>query len=221
MVEGQLQAARLDVAALSSCTAKAVRRVLATPLGGDLGGFSLGRLPRSRRLDELPFTFPVSSRGERAPSLRQRDLAEFFRSQGREGLARRVERLSFGRLRGHLMGFVDLIFEQGGRYWVVDWKSNFLGPRVGDYHPGALAHAVVHHDYDLQYLLYCVALHRHLELRLPGYRFAEHFGGVRYLFVRGMGPDTGAARGVFADDPGEALVVGLSALFRQPRGVVP
>jgi exodeoxyribonuclease V beta subunit len=221
VVNAQLEAARLDVEALGPTTAESIRRILETPLGGGLGGFTLGDLPRTRRIDELPFTFPISRRGQDTPNLRQRDLVAFLRQQGRAELAARVERLSFGRLRGHLMGFVDLIFEQGGRHWVVDYKSNFLGPTVGDYHRAALAEAVAHHNYDLQYLVYCVALHRHLELRLPGYRFSEHFGGVRYLFVRGMGPDSGAARGVFADEPSEALVVGLSELFRQPGEVAP
>ena len=219
VVVEQLQAARLDVEALGASTAHAVRRVLATPLGGALGDFTLGQLSRVRRIDELPFTFPVSGHGQAAPNLRQRDLVAFLRQQGRDQLAARVSRLSFGRLRGHLMGFVDLIFAHGGRHWIVDWKSNFLGPTVADYHPAALAEAVAHHNYDLQYLVYCVALHRHLELRLPGYRFGQHFGGVRYLFVRGMGPDTGAARGVFIDEVSEDLVVGLSALLREPGEV--
>ncbi len=220
VVRAELEAARLDMEALGPTTTASIRRILATPLGGGLGGFTLGDLPRARRVDELPFTFPISSRGQHAPNLRQRDLVAFLRQQGRADLGARVERLSFGRLRGHLMGFVDLIFQQGGRYWVVDWKSNFLGPAVGDYHPAALTEAVVHHNYDLQYLLYCVALHRHLELRLPGYRFAEHFGGVRYLFVRGMDPDTGAERGVHIDDVNEELVVGLSELLREPGEVM-
>ncbi len=221
VVNAQLESARFDVEALGPPTTESIRRILATPLGGALGDFTLGDLPRDRRVDELPFTFPISGRGQQAPNLRQRDLVAFLRQQGRDALATRVARLSFGRLRGHLMGFVDLIFEQGGRYWVVDWKSNFLGPTVGDYHPAALAEAMAHHDYDLQYLLYCVALHRHLELRLPGYRFAEHFGGVRYLFVRGMDPDTGVERGVHIDDVNEELVVGLSELLRGPGEVRP
>ena len=219
VVNEQLEGAHQNVAALGSSTAQAVRSVLATPMGGALGGFSLGELPRSRRLDELGFTFSISQRGQAAPNLRQRDLVAFLRQQGRTELAERVAHLGFGRLRGHLMGFIDLIFEQGGRFWIVDYKSNFLGETVGDYHPAALAQAIAQHDYDLQYLVYCVALHRHLELRLPGYVFAEHFGGVRYLFVRGMTPATGAERGVFVDEPSEALVCGLSELFRSPAEV--
>ena len=217
VVAATLGQARLDIAALAGPTAASVRAVLATPLGGTLGDFTLGQLPRSHRLDELAFTFPVSGRGSDAEALRQRDLAALLRRHGLGDLAARVERFAFGRLRGHLTGLMDLVFAHDGRFYVVDYKSNFLGDALGDYHPGALAAEMAHHDYDLQYLVYGVALHRYLALRQPGYRFADHFGGVRYLFIRGMTPATGAARGVFEVSPSEALMDGLSALFRDPR----
>ncbi len=218
VVMAQLAQARLDAADLGPGTTAAVQAVLSTPLGGSLEGFTLADLPRERRLDELGFLFPVSHRGPDAPNLGQSKLAEFLRQQGEGGLARRVEGLGFGRLRGHLNGFIDLVFEQAGRFWVVDYKSNFLGPTLGDYHRQAMEGQVAHHHYDLQYLVYAVALHRHLCARLPGYRFGDHFGGVRYLFVRGMHPETGAERGVFSAQPTEALVGGLSDLFREPGG---
>ena len=100
---------------------------------------------------------------------------------------------------------------------MLDWKSNHLGHAAADYAPPALERAMAAHDYHLQALLYALALHRHLRLRLPGYAHARHFGGVLYLFVRGMrsGWRDAAGRpcGVHAQRPDEALLDELSALF--------
>ena len=217
MVAERLAAERVDAKHVVPATA-GIRASLATDLGGSLTGFALHQLSREHRLDELAFTFPVSSRGPTAPSLRQRDLVKFFVTHGEVKLAERVAALTFGRLRGHLHGKIDLVFEHGGKFYVADYKSNHLGPTLGDYTPTQMARAMAEHSYDLQYLVYSVAVHRFLTLRLPGYQFATHFGGVRYLFIRGMTPATGAARGVFAANPAEALVVGLSELLRSPPG---
>ncbi|MBM4369024.1 MAG: UvrD-helicase domain-containing protein, partial [Deltaproteobacteria bacterium] len=202
-------------------TCASVTRALTTALGGRLGAFSLSQLPSARRLVEVAFTFPVSGRGPSAPVLSRRALASFLRARGRAGLAERVDGLSFGSLRGHLTGVIDLAFEHEGRWYIADYKSNHLGKMLGDYHPGALAAEVARHDYDLQYLLYAVALHRHLALRLRGYAFERHFGGVRYLFLRGMHPLAGPERGVHADDLDSALVCGLDELLRDPAKVTP
>lgn len=217
LVAEHLAAKRVDPKHVAQ-TAAGLRASFATDLGGTLAGFTLGQLPRARRLDELAFTFPVSSRGNTAPNLRQRDLASFFAANGEADLAERVSALTFGQLRGHLHGKIDLVFEHGGRFYVADYKSNHLGPTLADYGPAQMSRAMAEHSYDLQYLVYSVAVHRFLALRVPGYRFATHFGGVRYLFIRGMTPASGAARGVFVAAPAESLVVGLSELLRSPPG---
>jgi len=124
------------------------------------------------------------------------------------------------RLQGYLRGFIDLVFEQQGRYWVLDWKSNHLGERPADYAAAALERAMAAHGYTLQALLYLVALHRHLARRLPDYRYEQHVGGALYLFVRGVRPGWldahGAPGGVHLWRPPLALVERVSALF-QPQ----
>ena len=111
---------------------------------------------------------------------------------------------------------MDLVARHDGRYYLIDYKSSYLGPHAADYTPSALAAHMARHQYLLQYHLYLVALHRHLARRVPGYRYAEHFGGGMYLFVRGMVGD--AATGVFEDQPPEGLVRALSDHFERPRG---
>ncbi len=78
------------------------------------------------------------------------------------------------------------MFEWQGRWYLLDYKSNHLGMSPADYSRPALERAMAEHRYDLQYQLYSLALHRLLTLRLPGYDFEQHFGGVFYLFLRGM-----------------------------------
>jgi len=90
-------------------------------------------------------------------------------------------------LRGAVNGFIDLVFEHGGRYYLLDWKSNHLGWDTADYAPERLETAMTENNYHLQYLLYSVALKRHLEQR--GISFAPAFGGVLYCFVRGLRQD--------------------------------
>ncbi len=94
--------------------------------------------------------------------------------------------LAPGDVRGYLGGFVDLIFEHDGRWWVLDWKSNYLGNRLTAYDRPAMHRAMCEHHYILQYHLYVVALHRYLAARMPGYSYEEHFGGVLYAFLRGI-----------------------------------
>ncbi len=118
--------------------------------------------------------------------------------------------LQAARLNGMLKGFVDLVFEHEGRYYVADYKSNWLGPRDASYAPQALREAVLRHRYDLQYVLYLFALHRLLRARLPGYDYDRHVGGAVYLFLRGH---AAAGQGLHMERPPKVLMEVLDALF--------
>lgn len=113
---------------------------------------------------------------------------------------------------GYLRGFVDLVAQHEGRYYVVDYKSNWLGGDTAAYAPPALRRAVYDNGYHLQYLIYLTALHRHLRLRLPGYDYERHLGGAFYLFVRGMAPERPGA-GVYFDRPARDCVLAIDACF--------
>jgi exodeoxyribonuclease V beta subunit len=95
-------------------------------------------------------------------------------------------RLAFEPMRGQLKGFIDLIFRHDGRYYVADYKSNYLGDQISDYQPTALKDAMEHHQYDLQYWIYSIAVDQYLSRRIPNYDYETHFGGVYYFFLRGM-----------------------------------
>jgi exodeoxyribonuclease V beta subunit len=90
-------------------------------------------------------------------------------------------------------GFIDLVFEHKGKYYILDWKTNYLGNSLEAYHSDGLEQAMNHHNYHLQYLIYTVALCRYLQTRIPNFDYEKHFGGVIYMFVRGVreGKNTG------------------------------
>ncbi|MDR5859937.1 exodeoxyribonuclease V subunit beta [Halomonas eurihalina] len=115
------------------------------------------------------------------------------------------------RLNGMLKGFIDLVAEHQGHYYVLDWKSNHLGADDAAYSPEAMMDAVLEKRYDVQYCLYLLALHRLLRSRLPDYDIDRHLGGALYVFLRGT---RAPSRGVHAERPSRELIEGLDALFR-------
>jgi len=114
------------------------------------------------------------------------------------------------RINGLLKGFIDLVVEHQGRYYVIDYKSNKLGNDASAYTPAAMRDSVLRERYDLQYALYTLALHRQLRARLPGYDYERHMGGVAYLYLRGV-DDTG--HGVHQERLPLALVDAMDRLF--------
>ena len=171
-------------------------------------GLRLASVPMNRRLTELEFNLPV-------PHLSASALNTTLKQLGYE-----VPSLTFGALQGYLKGFIDLVFEHQGQYFILDWKSNHLGYTAADYGGATIARAMADHGYHLQYLLYALALDRYLQLRVPDYRYETHFGGVLYLFVRGVRPTwpgTGdEAPGGFFHRPAVETIRALNQLLGSP-----
>jgi exodeoxyribonuclease V beta subunit len=184
-----------------------IRNVLAVPLDSGQGQFNLSSVTRKDRLTELAFYFPL--RPTSAEALK-RLLAARTTIDPEADRPERMGPLDFSPVKGFMKGYMDTVFRLDNRYYLVDWKTNFLGSQVEDYGPKALAAAMSKGFYVLQYLLYTVALHQYLRLRLPGYSYEKHFGGLYYLFVRGMDPDKGSHFGVFRDRPSEVLIDDLA-----------
>ncbi|MDQ6618430.1 MAG: exodeoxyribonuclease V subunit beta [Pseudomonadota bacterium] len=186
-----------------------VRDVVATPL---CKAMRLAQVPLSRRLTELEFSLP-------APRLTAAALNAMLARRGYG-----VPRLVFAELEGYLKGFIDCVIEHDQRFYIVDWKSNHLGYRPEDYAREALDRAMVEHGYHLQHLLYTLAVHRYLARRLAHYRFDEHFGGVLYLFVRGVRPhwltQGGTPSGVWFDKLDAGTLAELEHLFGHPQTAV-
>lgn len=119
-------------------------------------------------------------------------------------------RLLAERIHGLLKGFIDLVIEHQGRYYVIDYKSNKLGNDAGAYTADAMRDSILRERYDLQYALYTLALHRQLRARLPGYDYERHMGGVAYLYLRGVDD---AGHGVHVERLPWALIDAMDRLF--------
>lgn len=200
---------KLKAHGLAESWTETVRRnlegLLATPL--DKSGMTLAGLPPDRRLVEMEFTY--SLQGGSAFGLGRLLADPALGADPR--FAEAAGRLDFHRIAGFMKGYIDLAFEAGGKYYLVDYKSNWLGNRHSHYAGSRLVEAVAREHYYLQYLIYTLALHRYLKLRIPDYDYDTHFGGVYYLFLRGISP--GKATGVFRDRPRSELLHGLEKLF--------
>ena len=170
---------------------------------------------------------PGSGRPWRISELR-RPLPEMefhlpARGLERAGLARALDAHGYGPLSaaggeavvdGYLRGFVDLVAERHGAWYVIDYKTNLLGTRAADYARPRLEAAMRRHGYPLQYLLYVLALHRLLRCRLPGYGYETHMGGVFYLFTRGIeGAGGEPGQGIHFHRPSAPCIDALDACF--------
>ncbi|GAB3626051.1 exodeoxyribonuclease V subunit beta [Pandoraea terrae] len=171
-------------------------------------GLRLADVGLGARLTELEFTYP-------AGAVRLDMLRALLRQYGYPDVP-----LDASALRGYLKGFIDLVFVHEGRWWILDWKSNYLGTSPQDYGPEGVRIAMAEHGYHLQYLIYTVALHRYLRRRLANYDYDRHMAGSLYLFVRGVRPSWqvdgsggGSPAGVFFDQPPRAMVDALDHLF--------
>ena len=118
--------------------------------------------------------------------------------------------LQASQLNGMIKGFIDLVFLDKGRYYVADWKSNYLGAADADYTAAAIETEVLNKRYDVQYAIYLLALHRLLSSRLTNYDYDVHVGGAVYFFLRGWQSPT---QGLLVDKPPRAFMDALNQLF--------
>jgi len=167
-----------------------------------LDSFSLRDISAANRLVEMEFVFPFAqiNRQQVNQLLVKHDV-----------LAAKAGLLMFEQVEGMLKGFIDLTIRHNNQYYVVDYKSNYLGANLEDYHINAIEQAMVEHRYDFQYVLYTLALHRFLRSRLPDYDYDQHVGGVFYLFLRGL--QAQSQTGIFYTKPDKVLIEQLDELF--------
>jgi len=181
-----------------------VDKVLDAPLDPERQDFRFTRVGKEDRLNELEFYFPLKVL---SPETLERLAGK--RTGDRE-IPETIGGLHFSPVKGFMKGFMDMVFRDEGRYYLVDWKSNFLGPSPEDYGPEALQRAMDDHVYTLQYMIYTLALNRYLTLRARDYTYEKHFGGVLYVFLRGVDPGKGPQYGIYRDKPDRRLIERLS-----------
>ena len=179
-----------------------ITAILEAPLNDS--GISLSQLTAKEKQVEMEFYLPI------AGPLTANALDAIIREH--DPLSKNSPALNFRQVSGMLKGFIDLVFRHEGRYYLLDYKSNWLGENSDAYTRQAMAAAMQSHRYDLQYQLYTLALHRYLRHRIADYNYEDHFGGVIYLFLRGVDARDPQS-GIFTTRPDPLLIDKMDRLF--------
>ena len=210
---GRVDSSRFDdsLAERSLMIGDMLENVLNTPLTAGGGTFRLAEVTRRKRVSEMEFFFQV------ADPVRLAELSKLLQRNFHPETAAGLEHTG-GKAprRGFMNGKIDLFFEHCGKYWIADWKTNWLGRKYSTYNHAALSSDMIANSYLIQAAIYVLAVDKFLKFRVPGYDYNRHFGGVFYLFVRGMDgkrPD----QGVFTMRPELDFIRELAEIF--PGGV--
>lgn len=177
-----------------------LQQISHTPLSHEIG-IALADLANKDCIKEMPFYLAI----------REHFDVEAFNHAFKAHHHLSSEPLQFEQIQGMVRGSIDLVFRHNGKYYLVDYKSNFLGSTLADYNQEALKKEMLHSHYDWQYLIYTLALHRYLQSVVPDYDYARDFGGVFYLFLRGINGEPQS--GVFYDRPSVELITELDGVF--------
>ena len=177
-----------------------LQQISHTPLSNEIG-IALADLANKDCIKEMPFYLAI----------REHFDVEAFNRALKTHHHLPSEPLQFEQIQGMVRGSIDLVFRHNGKYYLVDYKSNFLGSTLADYNQEALKKEILHSHYDWQYLIYTLALHRYLQSVVPHYDYERDFGGVFYLFLRGMNGEPQSC--VFYDRPSVELITELDGVF--------
>ncbi len=180
----------------ADAVAEMIPKVLEAPLDPTIAGLKLKGIEKDRRFDEWEFHFPLKRVSPERLGVLFQDHALSDRP-----IPETIGSLRFAPIKGFMKGFVDLVFEWGRRFHLIDWKSNFLGPEPQAYSQETLAGVMQKEAYHVQSTIYTLALDQYLRSRIPDYDYETHFGGAYYVFLRGVDPELGADFGIYRMRP--------------------
>ena len=181
-----------------------LEHILNAPVQVENSTFKLAEVSFDKRIHEFEFDFPVKT-------FQAADLHSLTDKNTRINVKERYN------LEGIMNGKIDMLFECKGKYFILDWKSTFLGDTLEQYAPAALNDAMNENNYHLQYLIYTLATKKYLESRIPDFDYEKDFGGVIYLFIRGM--RTGTNNGIFTNKPSLQQVEILEKIFERKNSL--
>lgn len=161
--------------------------------------FTLSEIVSSKKLNELQFNYWVNNKDQLDELITDLELEDALLQIDSEALV------------GLMSGFIDLFFEHENKYYILDWKSNYLGFQVSDYAPEKLYQAMKASNYHLQYLIYTVAVYQYLKLKKTDFDYEKDFGGVIYVYLRGA--RAGMRNGIFTHKPKLEIILKLLKHF--------
>jgi len=183
-----------------------IQKVLSAPLETAEDHFNLKSICPEKRINEMEFYFPLLPV---KPQTLKRIFSDYGGLDIPTDISARLGKFTFSAAKGFMKGYIDMICQNKGRYYLVDWKSNFLGSQLADYDKYSLKETMKEELYILQYHLYTLALHQYLRIRIPEYRYESNFGGVFYIFIRGVDPGLDLECGIYKDFPARDLIHAL------------
>lgn len=157
---------------VSSMIKQLINHVVTSTLKMNDGTFTLSNITKQRRLNELEFNFNV-------PAFQGWQLNQLSDEEAPFTIK------NIDELEGIMNGKIDLVFQHDNKYYILDWKSNFLGDSLTHYEQDQLKRIMTENNYHLQYLIYTVAVKKYLQQRLSNFSYERDFGGVIYIFIRG------------------------------------
>lgn len=142
-------------------------------------GFALKTLDNHHFINEMEFYFDFSH-------LSQSVIGNALSMMGLSSLSAKAHKALIHAARGVVKGYIDVVVESRGQFYVLDYKSNYIGDEFADYEQKNLQENMIEHHYHLQALIYLLALHRFLKIRIANYNYETHIGGALYWYLRGM-----------------------------------
>lgn len=186
-----------------------LKNLFSTALNDGEIEFSLNQTIKEDRLSELEFYYPTKQ-------LTSKAMAAVFKTMpgfpADSKFPEKIGKLEFRPLSGFMHGFIDLVFRHEGKYYIIDWKSNNLGLTYADYQKDSLQKSMENSFYILQYYIYTCALNKYLKSKISDYDYNQFFGGVFYIYLRGVNPEI-KGNGIFFDKPDCQAIEALSSLF--------
>jgi len=187
-----------------------IKNVLSVSLESKGKEVILSSVKCDERINEMEFYFPLN---HITPLKLKKIFSDNADIDISSGFSNQIEKLYFSPSEGFMKGYIDTIFQHDGRYYIVDWKSNFLGAGIKNYARDLLKETIRSNYYNLQYYIYTLALHQYLRWRMPNYSYENDFGGVFYIFIRGVDRNSGPEFGIFNDVPESRFIEKLGELL--------
>ena len=171
--------------------------------------FCLSKLETAHRISEMQFYYPLKT----FQPDQLKAVLETNATTIPSDVPTKIGNLAFSPVHGFMRGFIDLVFQHKQRFYLIDWKTNYLGGRPEDYRAARLEAAMIDELYLLQAYLYSLALHQYLQMRLRDYCFHKHFGGCLYIFLRGINSSRVNSDGIYRCTPDAKLIADLGELL--------
>lgn len=173
------------------------KHIMNTEIICDGEKFALNKVTNEQKLPELEFCFSMNKVNKKKINEILGEEADLSGEEDIEGL---------------MTGFIDLLFEHNGKYYILDWKSNYLGNSLQNYDRSGMEDAMKASNYSLQYMIYTIAVKRWLETRIDDFDYNKQFGGIIYIFLRGV--REGQETGIYTAKPTFEKIEHLERLFK-------